>query len=175
MASATKPHKSRFWKKPKPFFGVNWAWRSSGSEDQRSSSNHDRSRQISNKYKLPIGSKDINVQIMLQRWRREFIEFFFTKGSALTVAIAFIVGQQFTRIVDSVTKDLLMPLLNPFVPKGSFEDLKINYFGGAIEIGKLVDTIVEALLVAWMLFLILKAIKRIERQTSASTEESGLS
>jgi large conductance mechanosensitive channel len=107
---------------------------------------------------------------MFQRWRREFVEFFFTKGSALTVAIAFIVGQQFTRIVDSVTKDLLMPLLNPLVPKGSFQDLKIDYFGGAIEIGKLVDTIIEALLVAWMLFLIFKAIKRIERQTSGSTE-----
>ena len=109
---------------------------------------------------------------MFQRWRREFVEFFFTKGSALTVAIAFIVGQQFTRIVDSVTKDLLMPLLNPLVPKGSFQDLKIDYFGGAIEIGKLVDTIVEALLVAWMLFLILKALKRIERHTSASTGET---
>ena len=65
-----------------------------------------------------------------------------------------------------------MPLLNPLVPKGSFQELKIDYFGGAIEIGKLVDTIVEALLVAWMLFLILKAIKRIERHTSASTEEA---
>jgi large-conductance mechanosensitive channel len=68
-----------------------------------------------------------------------------------------------------------MPLLNPLVPKGSFEDLKIDYFDGAIEIGKLFDTIIEALLVAWMLFLILKAIKRIERQTSASTEEPELS
>jgi large conductance mechanosensitive channel len=68
-----------------------------------------------------------------------------------------------------------MPLLNPLVPKGSFEDLKIDYFGGDIEIGKLFDTIIEALLVAWMLFLILKAIKRIERQTSASTEEPELS
>ena len=109
---------------------------------------------------------------MFQRWRREFIEFFFTKGSALTVAIAFIVGQQFTRIVDSVTKDLLMPLLNPFVPKGSFEDLKINYFGGAIEIGNLIDTVIEAILVAWMLFIILKTIKRVERQTSSGDTEA---
>ena len=109
---------------------------------------------------------------MLQRWRREFVEFFFTKGSALTVAIAFIVGQQFTRIVDSITKDLLMPLLNPLVPKGSFEDLKINYFGGAIEIGNLIDTVIEAILVAWMLFIILKTIKRVERQTSSGDTEA---
>ncbi len=109
---------------------------------------------------------------MFQRWRREFVEFFFTKGSALTVAIAFIVGQQFTRIVDSITKDLLMPLLNPLVPKGSFEDLKINYFGGAIEIGNLIDTVIEAILVAWMLFIILKTIKRVERQTSSGDTEA---
>ena len=109
---------------------------------------------------------------MLQRWRKEFVEFFFTKGSALTVAIAFVVGQQFTRIVDSLTKDLLMPLLNPLVPRGNFKDLKIDYFGGAIEIGNLIDTVIEALLVAWMLFMIFKAIKRIERQ-NATTSESG--
>lgn len=109
---------------------------------------------------------------MLQRWRKEFVEFFFTKGSALTVAIAIVVGQQFTRIVDSLTKDLLMPLLNPLVPRGNFKDLKIDYFGGAIEIGNLIDTVIEALLVAWMLFLIFKAIKRIERQ-NATTSESG--
>ena len=109
---------------------------------------------------------------MFQRWRREFVEFFFTKGSALTVAIAFIVGQQFTRIVDSITKDLLMPLLNPLVPKGSFEDLKINYFGGAIEIGNLIDTVIEAILVAWMLFIILKTIKRVERQTTSGDTEA---
>ena len=78
-------------------------------------------------------------EAMLQRWRKEFVEFFFTKGSALTVAIAFVVGQQFTRIVDSLTKDLLMPLLNPLVPRGNFKDLKIDYFGGAIEIGNLID------------------------------------
>jgi large conductance mechanosensitive channel len=109
---------------------------------------------------------------MLQRWRREFVEFFFTKGNALSVAIAFIVGQQFTRIVDSITKDLLMPLLNPLVSSGSFKDLKVPYYGGAIEIGNLIDTVIEALLVAWVLFMILKGIKRMERQSAAEPEAS---
>ena len=83
---------------------------------------------------------------MFQRWRREFIEFFFTKGNALSVAIAFIVGQQFTRIVDSITKDLLMPLLNPLVSSGSSKELKIAYFGGATEVGNLINTVIEALI-----------------------------
>ena len=111
---------------------------------------------------------------MFQRWRREFIEFFFTKGNALSVAIAFIVGQQFTRIVDSITKDLLMPLLNPLVSSGSFKELKIAYFGGAIEVGNLIDTVIEALLVAWILFLIGKAMKRMERKPRPTTTRAEL-
>ena len=76
---------------------------------------------------------------MFQRWCIEFIEYFFTNGNAPSVTIAFIVGQQFTRIVDSITKDLLMPLLNPLVSSGSFKELKIAYFGGAIEVGNLIE------------------------------------
>ena len=64
-----------------------------------------------------------------------------------------------------------MPLLNPLVSSGSFKELKIAYFGGAIEVGNLIDTVIEALLVAWILFLIVKAMKRMERQTPADNNE----
>ena len=64
-----------------------------------------------------------------------------------------------------------MPLQNPLVSSGSFKELKIAYFGGAIEVGKLIDMVIEALLVAWILFLIVKAMKRMERQTPADNNE----
>ena len=64
-----------------------------------------------------------------------------------------------------------MPLLNSLVSSGSFKELKIAYFGGAIEVGNLIDTVIEALLVAWILFLIVKAMKRMERQTPADNNE----
>ena len=95
----------------------------------------------------------------------------FTNGNAQSVAIASIVGQQFTRIVESITKDLLMPLLNPLVSSGSLKEIKIAYFGGAIEVGNLIDTVIEALLAAWILFLIFKAMKLIERQPPADNNE----
>ena len=85
--------------------------------------------------------------------------------------MAFIVGQEFTIIVNSITKDLLTPLLDSLVSSGSFKELEIAYFGGAIEVGNLIDTVIEALLVAWILFLILKAMKRMERQTPANNNE----
>ena len=57
------------------------------------------------------------------------------------------------------------------VSSGSFKELKIAYFGGAIEVGNLIDTVIEALMVAWILFLIVKAMKRMERQTPADNNE----
>ena len=107
---------------------------------------------------------------MFQRWAREFREFFFTKGNALYLAIAVVVGRQFQDIVDALTKDLLMPLINPLVPHGSWKDMDIPYFGGAIHVGRLLDVAINSLITAWALFLLFKAIKRIQR---AGGQETG--
>ena len=106
---------------------------------------------------------------MFQRWAREFRDFFFTKGNALHLAIAVVVGRQFQAIVDVLTKDLLMPLINPFVPQGSWKDMDIPYFGGAIHIGLLLDVAINSLITAWALFLLFKAIKRIEQAGEQKT------
>ena len=98
-----------------------------------------------------------------QRWMREFTEFFFTKGNALYLAIAVVVGTQFQQIVNSLTQDLLMPLINPFIPRGDWKDLVIPYFGGDIAIGSLLDVLVNSMVVAWALFFIMKAIRRFEQ------------
>ena len=100
---------------------------------------------------------------MFQRWTREFRDFFFTKGNALYLAIAVVVGRQFQEIVDALTKDLLMPLLNPLIPKGDWKDLDIPYFGGPIHVGLLIDVAINSLITAWALFVLFKAIKRMER------------
>lgn len=100
---------------------------------------------------------------MFQRWTREFRDFFFTKGNALYLAIAVVVGRQFQEIVDALTKDLLMPLLNPLIPKGDWKNLDIPYFGGAIHVGLLIDVAINSLITAWALFVLFKAIKRMER------------
>ena len=100
--------------------------------------------------------------MFLQRWLREFTKFMFSKGNALDLAIAVIVGTQFQQIVNSLTNDLIMPLLNPLVPKGDWKELNIPYFGGEILLGKLIDITINSLVVGWALFFIIKAIHRLE-------------
>ena len=99
----------------------------------------------------------------MKRLIKEFTDFFFTKGNVLALAIAVVVGEQVSAITKSLSKDLLMPLINPLIPHGSYKDLTIPYFGGPIAVGLVLDTFVSSLLVAWALFFIMQAVKRIER------------
>ena len=101
----------------------------------------------------------------MNRLIKEFTDFFFTKGNVLALAIAVVVGDQVSAITKSLSSDLLMPLVNPLIPHGSYKDLVIPYFGGPIAIGKVLDTFVSAMLVAWTLFFIIKAMKRVERMS----------
>lgn len=101
--------------------------------------------------------------MILRRWLREFTEFFFQKGNALNLAIAVVVGTQFQQIVDAISKDLLMPLLNPLVRGGDWQTLVIPYYGGELAIGKILDVILNSLIVGWALFFLIKAINRSQR------------
>lgn len=103
------------------------------------------------------------MTVMLKRWLREYSEFFFQKGNALDLAIAVVLGTQFQQIVDVISKDLLMPLLNPLVRNGDWQGLAIPYFGGALQLGRILDVVVNSLLVGWALFLLIKVMNKAKR------------
>ena len=105
--------------------------------------------------------------LAFRRWLREFTEFFFQKGNALNLAIAVVVGTQFQQIVDALTKDLLMPLVNPLIRNGGWEKWEIPYAGGQLLIGQALNVLLNSLIVGWALFLIVKAINRSQRMASA--------
>ena len=102
---------------------------------------------------------------------REFNEFFFSKGNALNLAIAVVVGTQFQQIVNAISKDLLMPMLNPLVRGGTWQSLVIPYFDGELAIGQILDVVINSLIVAWVLFLIIKVINRTEKMASSGFEK----
>ena len=108
--------------------------------------------------------------LAFRRWLREFTEFFFQKGNALNLAIAVVVGTQFQQIVDALTKDLLMPLLNPLIRNGGWEKWVIPYAGGQLLIGQALNVLLNSLIVGWALFLIVKAINRSQRMASAGID-----
>ncbi len=120
---------------------------------------------------------------------KDFKEFAL-KGNVVDLAIGVIIGASFGRIVDSVVKDLIMPVagifgkvdfsnlylpLNPKAAKdineyiqahnGNHPSLdKAREFGPILAYGNFVTIIINFLILAFIVFLMVKAITRLQRK-----------
>ncbi|MHC4833306.1 MAG: large conductance mechanosensitive channel protein MscL [Planctomycetota bacterium] len=111
----------------------------------------------------------------------EFREFAI-KGNAIDMAVGIVVGAAFTKVVNSVVSDILMPPLGLLLGGVDFKDLKIVLQKPveaaanaqqvdaqqqqavpevAIAYGNLLDTVVQLLIVAFCAFMVVKAMNRI--------------
>ena len=86
---------------------------------------------------------------------------FIAKGNVLDLAVAVLIGAAFGKIVDSFVKDILTPILAPITPKGDFAKYTLGPFG----IGNFVNNVLQFLIVAFVLFLIVKAVNKIQNPT----------
>ena len=109
-----------------------------------------------------------------------FAEFrtFLMRGSVIDLAVGVIIGASFTGIINSLVKDILMPPIglvlggidfsNFFIPlKGdsTLSTLKAAQEAGAVTMnyGLFVNTLLNFLIVAFVLFLLIRQINRLQR------------
>jgi large conductance mechanosensitive channel len=104
----------------------------------------------------------------------EFREFAL-KGNVVDLAVGVIIGAAFGKIVDSLVKNVLMPPIGYVVGGVNFADLAIKLptpgGGGAgvdLKYGAFLQTVIDFLIIAFVLFMVIKAInmakKRFEKQ-----------
>lgn len=85
----------------------------------------------------------------------EFKEFI-NKGNVMDLAVAVIIGGAFQAIVDSLVKDIIMPII---ALVGNVEDIgKLS--AGPFAYGNFLAAVINFLLVALVLFMIIKAMNR---------------
>jgi len=88
---------------------------------------------------------------------------FIMRGNALDLAIGVIIGAAFGKIVNSIIADNLMPPIGLLISNVDFKDIKIN-IGITnpvyINIGNFIQTAFEFLIIAFVLFLVIKAMNR---------------
>ena len=115
---------------------------------------------------------------------KEFKEFAM-KGNVLDMAIGIIIGGAFTPIVKSLVDDVLMPPIglllgdvdfsNLFMVlgEGSYESLDLAKEAGAatINYGVFINTVLDFLIVAFAIFMMVKAINRWKREEEAPPAE----
>lgn len=85
---------------------------------------------------------------------------FALRGNVMDMAVGIIVGAAFTAIVTSLVDDLLSPLLGLLV-RVNFSDLKVTALGATFAYGNFIMAVINFLLVAFVLFLIIRAMNRI--------------
>lgn len=94
---------------------------------------------------------------------KEFKEFAL-KGSVVDLAIAVIIGAAFGAIISSLVEDVITPLLlTPALKAAHAEDLE-QLTWGAVKYGKFLSAVIKFLLVALVLFLVIKSINSMHRK-----------
>lgn len=108
---------------------------------------------------------------MIMSMVKEFQEFA-VKGNVVDMAVGIIIGGAFGKIVTSVVNDVIMPPIGLLLGGVNFSDLAITLKsaqGGVAAVtlsyGKFIQTVVDFLIVAWAVFLMVKAINTLRRKT----------
>jgi large conductance mechanosensitive channel len=111
---------------------------------------------------------------------KEFKDFAM-KGNVVDLAVGVVIGAAFNKIVDSLVKDIIMPIIGAITGGLDFS----NYFlplnkavtattyeaaqkqGAVLGYGSFITAIVNFVIVAFVLFLVVRAMNRLKRQEAA--------
>lgn len=95
-----------------------------------------------------------------------FSEFktFIARGNVLDMAVGVIIGGAFKAIADSLTNDILMPLLGILVGRVSFADLTLRLGSAQIAYGNFLQAVLNFLIMAFAVFCLVKAVNRFHRK-----------
>ena len=99
---------------------------------------------------------------------KEFKEFAM-KGNVVDLAIGVIIGAAFSKIVSSLVDDVITPLLlKPALEAANLTDLDKLVWLGTVKVGVFISAILNFLIVAFILFLIVKGINRFKKKEEAA-------
>jgi len=108
---------------------------------------------------------------------KEFKEFA-VRGNVIDLAIAVIIGAAFNKIVDSIIKDLIMPLIAALIGKPDFSQAYIAFvdvppgtplakaqeMGPVFAYGNFLTVLVNFILLAFIIFMMVKYINTLKKK-----------
>lgn len=93
---------------------------------------------------------------------KEFKDFVL-RGNVLDLAVAVVIGGAFGKIIASLVNDMLMPLIGLVMGGVNFSELSITVGEAVVKWGAFVQTILDFLIVAFVIFLIVKAANKMKK------------
>ena len=103
----------------------------------------------------------------MKRFLEEF-KTFAMRGNVMDLAVGVIVGGAFSAITTSLINDIIMPVVGIFVSEASFADLSVTIGGAQITYGNFIQAVVNFLIMAFVVFCMVKAVNRVARKKEAA-------
>ena len=100
----------------------------------------------------------------------EFKKFAF-KGNVIDLAVGVVIGAAFGKIVSSLVKDIITPLLGMVLGGVNFTDLHFGYGKSAVMYGNFIQTIFDFLIIAASIFMFIKVFNKLTSKKEEEKEE----
>jgi large conductance mechanosensitive channel len=101
---------------------------------------------------------------------KEFKEFA-VKGNVVDMAVGLIIGAAFGKIVSSAVADVIMPPIGVLLGGVDFTNLAFTVKAATVDVpavlinyGKFIQTVIDFTIIAFTIFIVIKAINRLKRQ-----------
>lgn len=105
---------------------------------------------------------------------QEFKEFA-VKGNVADMAVGIIIGAAFGKIVSSLVSDVIMPPVGLLLGGMNFSNLKAvlkpaegDVAAVTLNYGVFIQTVIDFLIVAWAVFMLVKALNAMKRKEEAA-------
>ena len=104
---------------------------------------------------------------------KEFKEFAM-KGNAIDLAVGVVIGGAFQGIVNSLVKDIIMPLTALLTGNIDYSEWKIVIAGGVAEIGigSFINALINFFVIAFSIFLAMKYVNKINKKLEELNKET---
>jgi large conductance mechanosensitive channel len=99
-------------------------------------------------------------EVMMLKEFREFA----IRGNVMDLAIAVIIGGAFGKIITSLVNDIIMPLIGLVLGGVNFSELAITVGNAVVRWGAFVQSIIDFLIIAFVIFLLVRAMNRLKRE-----------
>lgn len=96
---------------------------------------------------------------------------FIARGNVLDLAVGVVVGGAFGKIVTSLVDDIIMPLVGLLMGGLDFSNLSIKVGNAKIMYGSFIQNVVDFLIVAFCIFIMVKAVNKITKKIDAKKEK----
>ncbi|MBQ4284803.1 MAG: large conductance mechanosensitive channel protein MscL [Lachnospira sp.] len=105
----------------------------------------------------------------MKKFMAEFKKFI-ARGNVMDMAVGIIIGSAFTAIVTSLVNDIINPLIG-LVGGKNFDQYSVTLNGTAVlNYGKFITAIINFLIIALVVFIILKTVNTISEKLSKKEE-----